>query len=186
MPKIFNTIDLAEKEAFAGQRSEGVADGVPIGTFKHAEKWVESQPIVLPNRKASCYIRGKFDSIINLDDGSFAIVDFKTCSRRDKHIPLYARQLHAYAHCLENPAPGKFGLKPVKRLGLLVWEPEDFVNSSDNHGVLRGRFVWREIPRDDASFLEFIDSVLEVLEKPEAPPPSVECEYCSFSPHLVA
>jgi len=51
---------------------------------------------------------------------------------------------------------------------------------------LRGRFVWREIPRDDASFLEFIDSVLDVLEKPEAPQPSVECEYCFYNTPLVA
>jgi len=39
---------------------------------------------------------------------------------------------------------------------------------------------WEEIPKDEQGFLKFIAEVLGVLESPQSPPPSPDCEWCSY------
>ena len=115
MPKIFTTIDQLMKQRFAGQRKEEVVAGLPGGVFEYSEHWVESRPLAVPGHASSCFIRGKFDTVVRFDDGGFGVVDFKTSARNSEHIPLYARQLHAYACALEQAAPGRPALSPVRR-----------------------------------------------------------------------
>ena len=74
--------------------------------------------------------------VICFDDGGFGVVDFKTSAQNSEHIPLHARQLHAYACALEQAAPGRLALSPVRRLGLLVYEPQDF--EQQTAGACRG------------------------------------------------
>ena len=69
-----------------------------------------SKAISISGRSSTCYFRDRLDTLLKLDDGAYSVVDFKTLKRKSEHIPLYARQLHAYALALEKPAPGlKFG-----------------------------------------------------------------------------
>src|SRR5262249_35446734 len=94
---------------------------------------------------------------------------------RDEHVPLYSRQLHAYAYCLEHPAAGKTLLRPVSRLGLLVFEPDGFLypgNGAATGAALTGPVSWVEVPRDDQAFLAFLTDVVRVPEQPQAPAPS--------------
>ena len=115
MPKIFTTIDQLMKQRFAGQHTEAFVSGLPGGVFEYSEHWVESRPLAVQGHTSSCFIRGKFDTVVRFDDGGFGVVDFKTSARNSEHIPLYARQLHAYACALEQAAPGRLALSPVRR-----------------------------------------------------------------------
>lgn len=180
MPKIFSVIDLQMKKCFSGKRTEEVAPGMPCGVIEYGEKWVQSEAISLPRRASTCFIRGKFDTVIKFDDGSYGVVDFKTSHRKDDHIPLYARQLHAYALALEKPAPGKFSVSPVSRLGLLVFEPMHFAESEGSALSLGGLLEWIEIPRDDAAFMAFLSDLVALLESPAPPPGSAACHWCQY------
>jgi len=179
MPKIFTRIHSLLEEWADGKRTEVLAPGMPTGIVAHGEKWVQSTPIPIPGCQAQCFIRGRFDTVVKLDDETFGIVDFKTCSRQDKHLKLYARQLHAYAMALENPAEGRFSLSPISKLGLLVWEPNMFSDTNDAM-ALEGSFDWIELPLDVPGFMEFLSDVLEILEQPMPPEPSPRCEFCSY------
>src|SRR2546427_1474545 len=112
MPKIFTNIDLQMKQCFAGKRTAQVVPALPGGVFEYSEKWVQSGPIVVPGHAAQCVIRGKFDNAIKFDEGGYGIDDFKTSARNEEHVA----------------APGHLSLKPVSRLGLLVFEPCIFVH----------------------------------------------------------
>ena len=70
----------------------------------HGEEWVESTPIEVPGRESTCFIRGKFDTVLRFDDDTYGVVDFKTSRISPKHLAKYSRQLHAYAHA---PANGR-------------------------------------------------------------------------------
>ena len=87
--------------------------------------------------------------MVRFDNGGFGVVDFKTSARNSEHIPLYARQLHAYACALEQAAPGRLALSPVRRLGLLVYEPNAFEQQTTGAGRLSGTLSWLEIPREN-------------------------------------
>ncbi len=180
LPKIFNVIDSSMKAHYGGRRTETIAAALAPGFVEFGEKWVESRPIQVPGRASTCFVRGKFDTVVRFDDGSYGIVDFKTSERRAGHVPRYGRQLHAYAHALENPAAGKFGLSPISRLGLLVYEPVAYSHQAPNSAALSGEVSWIEVPRDDGSFLAFLSDVLAVLELPEPPDGASACEWCRY------
>ena len=77
MPKIFTRIHSLIETWADGKRTELLAPGMPAGIVAHGEKWVESEPIIIPGRQSQCFIRGKFDTVVKLDDQTFGIVDFK-------------------------------------------------------------------------------------------------------------
>lgn len=179
MPNIFTIIDSEMKKFYSNKRIEEIAEGVPPGIVKYGEKWVGSEPIEIPGRSSRCFVSGKFDTVVKFDDGTYGVIDFKTSQRKSGHVSLYSRQLHAYAHALENPAPGKLGLGPVSRLGLLIFEPSRYVQGKVNVG-LAGKLSWIEIPRNDALFLDFLSEVLGVLEMDSPPPANPDCDWCKY------
>lgn len=180
MPAIFNRIDKLMKDFFQDQPTSAICGELPEGKVKFGEKWVASQPIALPRHATQCVLKGKFDTVVEFADGSFGIVDFKTSEAKLAHIPFYGRQLHAYAHALENPAPGKLGLRPISKLGLLVVEPTRMDKTLEGKVAYIGKVTWLECPRDDPKFLGFLDQVLTLLEQPEPPQPSPNCVWCAY------
>lgn len=178
MPEIFTTIDTHMKSDLQGQHTDRLAMGMPKGIFRYAERWVESAPIAIPGCVSTCHFSGRFDNILELDGGGHALADLKTCHRRDEHIALYGRELHAYKWCLERPAPGAPCLSPIERMGLLVFEPDFFFKLPFCSGALTGGLHWIEIRRDDCGFLEFLTEVVGLLDNPTAPDPAFDCMWC--------
>lgn len=179
-PKIFNVIDKAMKDFLMGVPSGRWAAGVPAGKFHAADGWVQSKPISLPGRASSFYIRGIFDTVLELESGGFAVVDFKTSTISASSAVKYGRQLHAYAFALERAAPGEMALTPIPALGLLVYQPNAFATDGAAAASLAGQLGWMSIPRDDDAFVRFLDEVLGVLDLPEPPPPGRDCNFCRF------
>lgn len=180
MPAIFTRIDGLMKDYFKGRSTAELAPSLPAGVVQHGERWVESQPVQIEGRAAACYLRGKFDTVVQFDDDGYGVVDFKTSEAKPAHLSFYSRQLHAYAYALEHPAPGKLSLQPVTRLGLLVVEPQAMQRTPDGRIAYLGSVTWQEMPRDDAGFLTFLGEVLAVLDSPEPPPPGESCKYCEY------
>src|SRR4051812_14446286 len=100
---------------------------MPPGCFEYEERWVESVPFRILDSTSTCFFRGRFDNVFRLDVGTRGLADLKTCHRRDEHIPLYSRQLHAYAWSIECPAPKALNIGLIDAMGLLVFEPELFL-----------------------------------------------------------
>lgn len=182
VPKVFTRIDEQMKACCEGRRTETLAPEMPAGVFEFEERRVESQPVDVhvPDAVHRCLIRGRFDTVIRLDGGGYAVVDVKASERHAAHDPLYARQLHAYAYALEHAAPGAATLAPVPRLGLLVFEPEAFVRDTERRAALTGGLTWIDIPRDDGLLFGFLAEVLSVLERPEPPGGAPLCDWCVY------
>ncbi|HUO53047.1 MAG TPA: PD-(D/E)XK nuclease family protein [Gemmatimonadaceae bacterium] len=179
-PGIFTHIDLRMKDYYQGRRTEEIGGAPPAGTIEFGEKWVESAPIALEGLASTCYIRGKFDTVLKLDDGSWSVADFKTSRVAPGSAAKYGRQLHAYALALEHAAPRKFALAPVSRLGLMVFEPSAYGHDEPAKATLTGPMTWLEIPRDDAGFRRFLAEVVTLLESDRAPEPGEKCVFCRY------
>jgi len=164
---------------YNGKPTSEISVDLPQGKVLFGERWVTSTPITFPNRSASVYVRGKFDSVVAFSDGTFGVIDFKTSEPRPEHVAFYSRQLHAYMYALENPKQGGFALFPITRLGLLCVEPVE-MNLSRGKIAYLGETTWLECPRDDVWFLSFIERILGVLENPQPPAPADNCGYCSY------
>jgi hypothetical protein len=179
-PSIFNRIDRLMKEFFTGALAQELADELPQGTVKYESCWVTSKTTRLPGRSSSFYVSGIFDAVIEFEDGSYGIVDFKTSQARTEHIGFYSRQLHAYAYALEHPARRALSLAPVTRLGLLCVEPVLMDRSPDRRIAYLGDVTWLEIPKDEQGFIDFLDGVIALLEADDLPMASPNCGYCRY------
>jgi hypothetical protein len=182
-PSIFGTIDRLMKAHFAGRPSSDLDPSLPPGLVSVSEQWIESVPITLTGHSLNCFLRGKFDALIGFNDGSYGVVDFKTSEPKPEQIPFYSRQLHAYAYALEHPAPGKLGLSPISRLGLLVEAPHATFRAATSEISFHFASTWLEVPFHEAGFIQFLNLVLALLELPEPPPAGEKCTYCQYRQH---
>ena len=123
-PKVFGTIDRAMKAFYLGRHTEVVAPGMPAGVIDQTDRWVRSVGLTLPGGSVVSEIRGSLDALVQCDDGTLAVVDFKTAEPKADHAATYSRQLHAYALALEQPCSGPAAT--VSALGLLCFLPDVF------------------------------------------------------------
>lgn len=180
-PKVFGRIDNLMKNLFANQPASKISPDLPPGRVSMQGKWVTSEPIRFPEIEAACYLKGAFDSVISFDDGTYAVIDFKTSQPNPAHIGFYGRQLHAYAYALEHAAPNSLALHPVERLGLLYLDPVDIDHSPESKRIVYGgQVTWTEIPLEMVKFEEFMRGVLSLLSLKEPPPAAETCGFCAY------
>ncbi len=184
LPSIFSQIASLLKNHYDGKHTNELHAALPSGTVSHGEKNVRSNVIQLPHHDATCYINGRFDIVVSFDDGTYGVIDFKTSNPNTEAINLYVRQLHAYAYALEHPGPHALTLSPVTKLGLLYFYPSSINQQSIERLSWEAKITWIEIRKDEEGFLEFIDEVLDVLELPEAPEHSPNCQWCGYTAKL--
>lgn len=180
LPAIFTKIAALQKDYFSGKRTEEFSLGLPPGVVKYGEKRVRSGRLELPGCTSTCYLSGRFDIVAELDDGSFAILDFKTGSPSDEKSEMYARQLRAYALSLESPAPGALHLSPLSLLGLLYFTPDAYAQSAELRHSLNGTLRWVGVERDDEGFIGFLTEVVVLLDGTLPEPQPDTCEWCAF------
>jgi len=180
LPKIFKIIDTHMKEFYAGKPTRDTMPFLPPGVVVAGADWVRSVPLAVPGHTSTCAIRGRVDSVLRFDDGSYGVIDFKTSGTTRRQTELYSRQLHAYAVALENAASKSLSLAPVTKLGLVVFEPDTFSGGSNGPACLSGPVNWVEILRDDSGFFAFLKEVLDILTLPTPPDASPACEWCRY------
>ena len=180
LPSIFSKIAGLLKNHYDGKRTSDLHPDLPPGVVKYAEKQVKSRTIRFPGYNSSCFISGRFDIVIQFDDGSYGVIDFKTGKPHESKVDLYSHQLHAYSYALENPAPGALALSPVTKLGLLYFYPTEISQVSIERLSYEAEIQWIEIEKDEDGFLHFAEEVLGVLDKSELPESSPDCPWCDY------
>jgi hypothetical protein len=69
LPQVFTKIGALQDAYYAGRRTEEFCRQLPPGVVSHGEKWVESEPLRFTGRANGCFIRGRFDIVVDFDDG---------------------------------------------------------------------------------------------------------------------
>ena len=180
LPSIFTQIAGLLKDHYDGKHTTSLHAALPPGMVILGEKYVKSSVIQLPNHQASCYISGRFDIVLSFDDGTYGVIDFKTGNPSRESANLYRRQLQAYAYALEHPAPRALALSPITKLGLLYFYPSGVSQHNLERLSYEAEITWIEIEKREEGFLRFIEEVLDVLELPEAPEHSPNCQWCNY------
>jgi len=184
LPSIFSKMAYLLKTHYTGKRTGELHAALPSGTVSFGEKYVRSEVIRLPNHYATCFISGRFDIVVDFDDGTHGVIDFKTGSPNAEYIDLYARQLHAYAYALEHAASGALTLSPITKMGLLYFYPSGIGQKDIERIFYEAEVTWIEMKKDEEQFLTFVGEVLTLLESPEAPKSSPGCQWCEYFDRL--
>ena len=121
-PSIFSKYDVIHKNSTDGLRTEEVCPEMPKGTFiKGPGDKFWNQLILKVKMHLDIF---QVREILKLDDGSYAVIDFKTMPMNAEKAKDYSSQLHAYKYALENNKDNKPHLSPITKLGILIFEPD--------------------------------------------------------------
>jgi hypothetical protein len=185
LPGVFSTIAALQKNYYSGRRTEEFCPQLPPGTITYGEQRVCSAPIAFKGLASTCHLAGRFDIVASLDNGSYAVLDFKTGNISEDKAAMYGRQLHAYALALETPAPGELQLAPVTRLGLLYFTPDQCEYIGGSRQALHGPVTWLEVERDDSLFRSFLGDVVSLLDGPMSAADAGACDWCRYRSRIV-
>ena len=180
MPSIFIKIDGIMKDYFEGKSPKDITAALPGGKVEFGDRWIQSKPFLDKKTGNRCFIKGKTDTVLGFDDGTYGVVDFKTSHVKEGNVEKYSRQLHAYSLALENAESGKPSLNPISRIGLFVVEPNLFLKNDNNEYLFKNIVKWQEIPRNDVSFFDFLREVMSLLSQTKVPEASPYCSHCEY------
>ena len=180
MPSIFIKIDSIMKDYFEGKSPKDITAALPGGKVEFGDRWIQSKPFLDKKTGNRCFIKGKTDTVLGFEDGTYGVVDFKTSHVKDGNVEKYSRQLHAYSLALENAETGKPSLNPISRIGLFVVEPNLFLKNDNNEYLFKNIVKWQEIPRNDVSFFDFLREVMSLLSQTKVPEASPYCSHCEY------
>ena len=173
IPGVFMKMNALLQKDIEGVNLKDINANLPSGVIETKEGYLKSKPIPPANNS---FISGRFDIISKLDDGTYAIVDFKISDPTEEKVQKFTHQLHAYKFALENPQEGE--KKNVSKMGLVIVAPEQ-IGFKNGFVYFKSTPQWFEIKEDMDGFLNFIENVNAVLNS-EPPQPTPECKWCIY------
>lgn len=170
--------DLAEMQEryFDGASSHHMDPGIPAGKVLDRGKFVVSKPIEVNGVPSKFAIRGKYDVLMEFEDGSYGVIDCKFQARDTDKSDFYAPQLEAYAFALENPAQGE--PRKVTSLGLFVWSLVTPRGNAETGFGLQLKSSWRPIERDPEALQQRLTEFITMITSPVKS--SQGCEHCRY------
>lgn len=173
IPGVFMKMNALLQDSIQGMNLKEVNANLPSGIINASEGFLKSSPIP-PNKDS--FISGRFDILSKLDDGTYAVVDFKISDPKEEKVQKFTHQLHAYKFALENPLLGE--AKKISKMGVVVVSP-DSINFEKGGVVFKSSPFWYEIKEDMNEFFSFIIEVTNLL-KGELPKPTNTCKWCIY------
>lgn len=172
-PAMFGKINSLLQTSIMGMNLQDLLPELPSGIITVQEGFMKS--IVIPG--TNVFLSGRFDILTKLDDGTYAIIDFKiTAPDEEKILKKYSSQLHAYKYALENPAEGE----PIKvsKMGAVSINPDE-MKLTNGKVVFTTTPTWHPIEVDMESFQALMKEISDVLSG-DLPEASETCSLCIY------
>ena len=175
LPLVGDLADMQERY-FDGASSHHMDPAIPAGKVLDRGKFVVSKPIEINGAPTKFAIRGKYDILMEFDDGTYGVIDCKFQARDTDKSDFYAPQLEAYAFALENPAKGE--PKKISALGLFVWSLVTPRGNADSGFGLQLKSSWRPIDRNPEALNTRLTEFITMLGEPVTV--SNGCNHCKY------
>ncbi len=160
---------------------------------------VYSKPLKVPhhskfkvlNEETDILLNGMPDEILQKEDGSFLILDYKTAKytkTQDSLLPLYEVQLNAYAYIAR-----RNGFNPVTGLVLVYMEPQtdlsadnlDLVIQEDGFMMEFGGHTLEINLNDEKMIPPLLTQVRRIYDHPVPPNGNAGCKDCLLLDELI-
>lgn len=172
-PAMFGRINKLLQDSIMGKNLQEIIPDLPSGVINIQEGFIRS--VVVPG--TNVFLSGRFDILTLLDDGTYAIIDFKiTAPDDEKLLKKYTSQLHAYKFALENPAEGN----PIKisKMGAVSVNPDEMRLESGKI-IFTTTPTYHPIEENMDGFLTLMSDISELLDG-ETPQKAEACGLCLY------
>lgn len=172
-PSMFGRINSLLQNSIMGKKLQDIIPNLPSGVIEIQEGFIRSKVIDGTN----CFLSGRFDILTKLDDGTYALIDFKiTTPDEEKILKNYSSQLHAYKYALENPANGT----PIKitKMGIVSINPDE-MKLAGGKVTFTTTPTWHPVNEDMANFTLLITEISKLLNG-DLPSMSEDCKLCIY------
>jgi hypothetical protein len=169
-----------QEARYRDQKSTVLDPQLPPGAISRFGEGVESTAIRVNGKETNWRIKGKFDLVVEYDNGTVGLIDAKvtTGEMDDEKVSLYLPQLEAYCYALENPMTGL--PVTVAHSGLMMWKIDNATQDEEENNYFSTESAFILVPRGPDWFQEFISDVIQVLEGP-IPASGEKCNNCSYA-----
>lgn len=168
-----------QESLYQNQKTEKISKSLEPGVVKRWGQKVVSAPIVVDGTETTWHIEGKYDAIVEFDEGSIAVLDCKvtTSELDDSKTELYWPQLEAYAFALENPASGTS--EKVSETGLLIWRIIGADTNHEDNFLFNAQMQYLSAGRQQERFEKRIKEVINLIDGP-IPDSEDKCDNCRY------
>ncbi len=193
-PGIFSTIDSYTKKVTHNHFAR--YDQLPtwLGKFGNQAKPVKAphhSKFQVMDGKTDILLTGVPDEILQKDNGSYIIIDYKTAKyteTQDSLLPMYEVQLNTYAYIGERQ-----GFNPVSGLALIYMEPQTDLTPDNLDSVLHedgflmgfeGHLLEIELNPEER-IPPLLERVRKIYDQPVPPAGNTECKDCMLLDELI-
>ena len=186
-PPVFNQLDLIQKNFFVNKDTSFISKKLPKGRFLQDNELPKkiSSSLLRDNKGRDFKLVGIPDLVIEFEDKTYGIIDFKTTKISEKKADFYKFQLEAYATIFENP--GEINsiktplLSPVIKLAILQFDPLKI----ENKNGMNCNFIFDlgYVVLENRIYEKLIDRVtlaIDILQMNEPPAINEKCNDCTF------
>ena len=186
-PPVFNQLDLIQKDFFIDKDTSFISEKLPKGRFLQENELPKkiSSSLLKDNKGRDFKLVGIPDLVIEFEDKTYGIIDFKTTKISEKKADFYKFQLEAYATIFENP--GEINsiktplLSPITKLAILQFDPLKI----ENKNGMNCNFIFDMgyVELENRIYEKLIDRVtlaLDILQMNEPPTINENCNDCAF------
>lgn len=188
MPGVFSSLNSYNKKltwVYYEKHGRLPAWFKELGNFSKPVKAPSRNQFFMIDGETNIKLTGIVDDILQKEDKSYFIVDYKTakCTENQyKLLPMYSCQLNSYAWIAE-----EIGLSPVGGIGLIYYQPETQVDDSNiGSAIIDGGFRMPfaahclEVDLEPEKIvLPLLRQVREIGDMEEAPQVVGGCQDCS-------
>ena len=186
-PPVFSSFDVVQQNYFKNLNTKALSSQLPSGRIMDKTELpgkVVSK--VLRDSKGRDFILGgRPDLVIEFDDKSYGIIDFKTTQLSDDKAENYRYQLEAYAQIFSHPGSIKKGptpkLEPINQIGILQFFPSEIFAHEESICKLNFKTSYVKLGRNVDEFYKRVELVIDTLSLDNPPDFTDNCKDCNFA-----
>lgn len=169
-----------QESYYQGKPSSALDPELPAGKISLWGGTVESKPIVINGKETKWRIKGKYDLVVEYENGTVGLIDCKvtTSEMNDAKVAHYLPQLEAYCYALENPLHGK--PYTVAHSGLMMWRIDGVAEEVEgDEKLFSTESAFLMVPRGPEVFQKLIENVIVLIDGAE-PESGSQCKNCNY------
>ena len=185
-PPVFSNFDVVQQAYFKDKNSSELTTDLPSGKIMQKDKMPGRvvSTVLKDNKGRDFILGGRPDVVIQFDDNSYGIIDFKTTNIKEDKAESYRYQLEAYRYIFTFPGATKTAptpkLSPITHMGVLQFEPKLLSSHTKNNCSIDLEMSYSKLEQDDDKFLTRIEMILDIINLEKTPNINENCFDCQF------